>query len=123
MSSEQMRCGVVGVGRMGRHHARVYAQLEDVELVGVVDRDAARCASMTEEWGGQGFDTVEQLIAAGVDAVTIATPTIHHLEAAQALLEAGVACLVEKPLAPSADEAATIMEVAERSGTTLRAAG
>ncbi|MCH2148728.1 MAG: Gfo/Idh/MocA family oxidoreductase [Phycisphaerales bacterium] len=120
MSSEQMRCGVVGVGRMGRHHARVYAQLEDVELVGVVDRDAARCASMTEEWGGQGFDTVEQLIAAGVDAVTIATPTIHHLEAAQALLEAGVACLVEKPLAPSADEAATIMEVAERSGTTLQ---
>jgi predicted dehydrogenase len=120
MGTEPMRCGVVGVGRMGRHHARVYAQLDAVDLVGVVDRDSERCATVTEEWGGQGFETVEQLIAAGVEAVTIATPTIHHLEAAQALMEAGVACLVEKPLAPTADEAAVIMEVAERCGTTLQ---
>ena len=48
MGNEPMRCGVIGVGRMGRHHARVYAQLEGVELVGVVDQDPARREAITE---------------------------------------------------------------------------
>ena len=120
MSSETMRCGVIGVGRMGRHHARVYAQLEDVELVGVVDQDSSRRDAVTEEWGGAGFESVDALIKAGVEAVTIATPTTHHKEAAEALLEAGIACLVEKPLAPTSEEAAALAEMAERCETTLQ---
>ena len=90
MGNEPMRCGVIGVGRMGRHHARVYAQLDGVELVGVVDRDPDRRAAITEEWGGTGFETAAELLDAGVDAVTIATPTIYHREAAEIMLEAGV---------------------------------
>ena len=120
MGNEPMRCGVIGVGRMGRHHARVYAQLEGVELVGVVDQDPARREAITEEWGGAGFETAAQLLDAGVDAVTIATPTIYHREAAEIMLEAGVACLIEKPLAQTADEAAALVEISERTGTTLQ---
>lgn len=120
MSQETLRCGVIGVGRMGRHHARVYAQMEGVELVGVVDQDEERRTAITEEWGGEPLEMVHELIALGVDAVTIATPTVHHREAAETLLEAGVACLVEKPLAPTADEARLIAETAERCETILQ---
>ncbi|MCH2135157.1 MAG: Gfo/Idh/MocA family oxidoreductase [Phycisphaerales bacterium] len=115
-----LRCGVIGVGRMGRHHARIYAQMEGVELVGVVDADEARRADICEIWGGTPYDTVEALINAGVDAVTIATPTSHHREAAEALLAAGVACLIEKPLAATEEDANAIAEVAEAAGVALQ---
>ncbi len=115
-----LRCGVIGVGRMGRHHARLYTQLEGADLVGVVDRDPERCKSITDQYGGTGFGTVEELIAHGVDAVTIATPTVHHRDAAEKLLRAGVACMIEKPLAPDARDALAIADAAEQSGAVLQ---
>ena len=51
MATSRIRCGVIGVGRMGRHHARVYAQMPDTEFVGVLDNDAERSAGIIEEWG------------------------------------------------------------------------
>ena len=60
---------------------------------------------IVEQWGGRAFNDVDQLINSGVDAVTIATPTVNHRSTAERLLAAGVACLIEKPLAPSAEEA------------------
>ncbi|MCA9291844.1 MAG: Gfo/Idh/MocA family oxidoreductase [Phycisphaerales bacterium] len=116
----RLRCGVIGVGRMGRHHARVYAQDAAVDFVGVVDRDPARASGITEEWGGRAFESVDALLAHGVDAVTIATPTIHHRDAAERLLGAGVSCLIEKPLAPDVTEAAAIAEAARDSGAVLQ---
>jgi len=115
-----IRCGVIGVGRMGRHHARIYSQLDGAELIGVVDRSAERAADITSEWGGRAFSTIDELIDAGVDAVTIATPTVHHREAAEALLAAGVACLIEKPLAPDVGEARQIADAARRAETVLQ---
>ncbi|MFK7960352.1 MAG: Gfo/Idh/MocA family protein [Phycisphaerales bacterium] len=115
-----LRCAVVGVGRMGRHHARVYAQGEGTTLVGVVDHDPKRAGGIVEEWGGSAFGSIDELLAAGVDAVTIATPTIHHRAAAEQLLAAGVACLVEKPLAPDAAEAEAIATAARASGAVLQ---
>ncbi len=120
MSNTTLRCAVIGVGRMGRHHARVYAQMAGAELVGVVDHDAARAADIVEEWGGKAFQTIDALLASGVDAVTIATPTLHHREAAEQLLGAGVACLIEKPLAPTAEDAAAIASAAEAAGVALQ---
>jgi predicted dehydrogenase len=116
----KLRCGVIGVGRMGRHHARTYAQLEECELVGVVDQSQERRAAITDEWGGEPCATVRELIDLGVDAVTIATPTIHHLTAAEELLEASVACLVEKPLAPDVTEARAIADAAAKAGVVLQ---
>ena len=121
---KQIRCAVVGVGRMGRHHARVYSQLEGVDFVGVVDQDEERRNDIVDEWGGKAFATVEELIGdgelPGVDAVTIATPTIYHLEVAEPLLERGIACLIEKPLAPTAEIASAIAEAAEDGGAVLQ---
>jgi predicted dehydrogenase len=120
MGSGTLRAGVIGVGRMGRHHARVYAQSADVELVGVVDTNEEAGSRIVEEWGGTAFGAVEELIEAGVDAVTIATPTVAHRAAAERLLEAKIACLIEKPLAPDAETARAIAEAAESSGAVLQ---
>jgi predicted dehydrogenase len=121
MSDERtLRCGVVGAGRMGRHHVRVYAQSPGVELVGVVDADPAARNEAVEQWGGVALDSIESLIETGVDAVTIATPTIHHRSAAEPLLASNVACLIEKPLAPDVHEAQAIVEAATRSRAVLQ---
>lgn len=120
MSNEIIRCGVVGVGRMGRHHARIYAQMPEAELVGVVDAEAERREDITGEWGGKPLETVAELIDLGVQAVTIATPTIHHREAAEQLIEAGIACLIEKPLAATAVDATAIAEAASAKGVPLQ---
>ncbi|HEX2837028.1 MAG TPA: Gfo/Idh/MocA family oxidoreductase [Phycisphaerales bacterium] len=118
-AGRKVRCGAIGVGRMGRHHARVYAQLADCELVGVVDGSADRRAEHAEKWNCKAYETVEQLIDAGVDAVSIATPTTAHWDAARPLLEAGVACLIEKPLAQDVDTARKLKDLAEKTGTCL----
>ena len=72
MSDEILRCAVIGVGRMGRHHARVYAQMDGVDLVGVVDHDPQRAADIVEEWGGEAFASIDALLAAGVIQLSIA---------------------------------------------------
>lgn len=117
--SRALRCGVIGVGRMGRHHARVYSQLPDTELVGVVDDHAERAGDVAEQWGCRHFHSVENLIKAGVDAVSVAVPTTSHRRIATALLEAGVSCLVEKPLAGTVEEARAIKDAADRSRGVL----
>jgi predicted dehydrogenase len=118
--TKTLRCAVVGVGRMGQHHARIYSQMDGVDFVGVVDQSEERRNDIVEEWGGKAFATVEELIDAGVDAVTIATPTIYHLEVAEPLLERGIGCLIEKPLAPTAEVANAIADAAETGSAVLQ---
>ena len=120
MALQTVKCGVIGVGRMGTHHARVFSGLEGAELVGVVDNSEERRTDVVESWGGQGCETVEQLVQLGVEAVTIATPTKYHLEVAKPLLEQGIACLIEKPLAPTAEEAAELSDAALANNTLLQ---
>lgn len=114
-----LRCGVVGVGRMGRHHARVYTQIPGCRLVGVVDRDHQRRDAAVSQHACEGYAAVEALLEAGVDAVSIAVPTVHHLAAAEPLLRAGVACLIEKPLANTLEDATALKALAERHGAAL----
>ncbi|MBC7835997.1 MAG: Gfo/Idh/MocA family oxidoreductase [Phycisphaerales bacterium] len=104
---------------MGRHHARVYSQLEGCRLVGVVDASAERGADVAERHGCPAMSTVEELLTAGVDAVSIAVPTTFHRAMAEPLLRAGVACLIEKPLAADVEEAAALKDLAERTGSVL----
>jgi len=114
-----LRCGVVGVGRMGRHHARVYSTLPESELVGVVDADGERAEEIAEKHGCRVFERPDDLIEAGVDAVSIAVPTVAHGAAAGVFLEAGIGCLVEKPLAEDVPSAERIKEHAEAAGVCL----
>ncbi len=114
-----LRCGAVGVGRMGQHHARVYAEMDGVELVGVVDANFERAQEIAEKHGCKAFATEEELLDAGVDAVSIAVPTTYHLKSATPFLKAGVACLIEKPLAGDAREAEQIKTIAEEHNACL----
>ncbi|MBX3358506.1 MAG: Gfo/Idh/MocA family oxidoreductase [Phycisphaeraceae bacterium] len=119
VGGRDIRCGVIGVGRMGRHHARVYSQLAGCVLVGVVDANESRRMDLADQFGCRAFESVEQLLAAGVDAVSIAVPTTHHRAAAEPCLKAGVACLIEKPLAQDEQEAGALKDVAQASGSIL----
>ena len=112
------RAAVVGVGHLGRHHARLLRGLADVELVGVVDADADRAAAVAAELGTRAASGVEEL-AADVDGVTVAVPTAAHAEVALPLLRAGIPVLVEKPIAASVEEADALLAAAEGAGATL----
>ena len=102
-----LRAGLIGVGMMGRHHARVLRSLQDVELVAVADAGG-------DPHGVAGglplYSTVEELIAHGIDYAMVAVPTIHHEEIGLALAAAGVHAMIEKPLAQ--DSAAALNEAA-----------
>lgn len=115
-----VRVGVIGVGHLGYHHARIYGTLPDAELVGVVDLDAARAARAAEEFGTTAFGSVDELLAAGMDAASVVVPTSGHRDIARKLLEAGVDVLVEKPIASTVAEAAELVETAAREGRILQ---
>lgn len=100
-----MRVGVIGVGHLGYHHARNYLGLEGVELVGVVDSDAEKRARAESDFGVTAFARVEDLLAAGVGAVSVVTPTVAHHAVTMQVLGAGAHVLVEKPIATTLDEA------------------
>src|SRR6516225_4820699 len=95
-----LRVGVVGCGAFGRNHARVYRDLSAdpvraVQFVGVVDADGARARAIAKEFSATAFERLDDLIAAGVDAVSVAVPTVAHLKVARTLLERGVDVLIE----------------------------
>ena len=117
----KIRVAVVGVGHLGQHHARLLASIEGVELVGVMDVKGSRAEEVTAKYGGQPFASVGDLLSR-VDAVTIAAPTVAHLELALPFLQAGFATLVEKPIASSVEDADRLIETAER-GRALLATG
>jgi UDP-N-acetylglucosamine 3-dehydrogenase len=114
-----LRVGVVGVGVMGSNHARVFADLPGVTLVGVADPDGKQRNFVSRALSCPEFSGVEPLLAAGVDAVTIAAPTHLHRELAFCCIEQGVHVLVEKPIAPSVEEGRAIIAAARQAGVAL----
>ena len=112
-----LRLAVIGVGHLGRHHARLLAGMPDVDLVAVVDTAPGRAAEIAGVHGGEALEDWRD-VRSRVDAVTIAVPTESHTEIAVGCIEAGVAVLVEKPLASSMADATRIVEAAARHGVT-----
>jgi predicted dehydrogenase len=112
-NGKKLRAGLIGLGMMGRHHARVLGSLDGVELVAVADPggDAHGAAG-----GREVLPDVRGLIAAGIDFAVVAVPTVFHTETGLALAEAGVHTLVEKPLAPDVESATLLTETFERAG-------
>lgn len=111
--SDPLRVGVVGVGYLGRFHARIYAGMPDVELVGVVDTDAARAHEIAEQHACGAYTDASELLER-VDAVSIVVPTVYHAQVARPFLEHGVHMLMEKPIAPTLEESRTLVDLAER---------
>src|SRR5690349_9764004 len=107
------------VGVIANNHARVLGGLPNTTIGGIVDPLPEHRARATEHAGCRAFETLEQLLAEGVDAVTIAAPTHLHHEIALACLERKIHILVEKPIASTVEEGNEIVEAAQRAGVTL----
>lgn len=118
MPARTLRTAVIGVGHLGTYHARIHAANPRCELVGVVDTRAEQRDKLAEECGCKGFADAAEL-PEDLDAVSVVVPTRFHAEVAVPLLERGIACLVEKPLAGDIESADRILEAAKRGGATL----
>jgi len=116
-----LRVGAIGAGAFGRNHARVYRELhadpsQRVEFVGVADTDFARAQAIAAEFKTRAFRSAQELMANGIDAASVAVPTVWHLPVARELMNHGVDVLVEKPLAASVAEADELITLAQANG-------
>jgi len=117
----RLNVGVVGVGHLGRHHARLLAAMPGVNLVGVADLVADRAQAAAAAAAPAEALTDFRALLGRVDAVSVAVPTVDHLAVARPFLERGIAVLVEKPIAVSVAEAEEMVALAERTGAILAA--
>lgn len=113
-----MKVGVVGVGHVGRHHARLLAAMPGVELSAVADIRADRAEAVGAQFGASAFTDARDLLGR-VEAVSIAVPTASHVEVALPFVERRIPLLVEKPLAPTLAEADRLVAAAEERGVPL----
>jgi predicted dehydrogenase len=118
-AAKLLRVGVVGVGVMGSNHARVFAELPGVQLVGVADPDPQRRELVKSILGCPAVSDLDALLQIGVDALSIAAPTHLHRDLALAAIARGVHVMVEKPIASSVAEGREMIAAARRAGVTL----
>lgn len=114
----RITAGVIGVGAMGKHHARVYNEIRDCELVGIADADPGIAGEVADEYGTDVYDTEELLERA--DAVSIAVPTPYHYELARRAIDAGTGLLVEKPFVENLENGRELIRRANDAGVTLQ---
>jgi predicted dehydrogenase len=119
MSGRKIRVGVVGVGALGQHHARVYASLPDVQLAGVCDRNVDRGGEVARRHGCQAYPTLLELLPE-VDALSVAVPTASHYEVTRQCLESGKDVLVEKPITETLDQADQLVTLAGQRNAVLQ---
>jgi predicted dehydrogenase len=121
-----LRAGVVGAGAFGRNHARVYRELSSdpaqrIEFAGIADTDFARAQAVAAEFNTRAFRSAEELIEAGLDAASVAVPTVLHLPVARELMQASVDVLIEKPLSSTVAEADELISIANSHGCVAQA--
>jgi predicted dehydrogenase len=115
----KVRVAVVGAGDFGRNHARVYRELPDADLVGIVDANAERAAKIAQEFSTEVIPDID-LLAGRVDAASVVVPTVAHSRVGCHLLEAGIDIIVEKPIAASQGEADELIRTAGRNQRILQ---
>ncbi|MDA0322618.1 MAG: Gfo/Idh/MocA family oxidoreductase [Verrucomicrobia bacterium] len=117
--ADRVRVGVVGVGSLGQHHARIYAGMPGVELAGIVDSDPQRRAEISAATGAKPIDSIEELYDR-VDAVSIAVPTRAHYEVTRSFLERDIHVLVEKPITDDPGHAKALVDLAAERRRVLQ---
>jgi predicted dehydrogenase len=110
---------VIGCGRMGKHHARIYAQMPAVKLVGVFDANVRAAQAVAAEFGCRAFAGLDEVLGQA-RAVTIAVPTIAHAAVAKKCLARSIACLIEKPLAADVAECQQIVEWGRQAAVAVQ---
>jgi predicted dehydrogenase len=118
-SAKPLRVGVIGCGRMGRLHVRVYSQMPGVKVMGVFDASPDAAVAVADEFAAPVARNLDELLGQ-VDAVTIAAPTKFHLTLAEQCISRKIACLIEKPLARDVPEARRIVDLARQYNTTVQ---
>ena len=116
---ERVPVAVVGAGEFGRNHARVYRELQNTELLGIFDRDAAKARAVAEEFHTRVFNGLEELRGC-VKAASVAVPTESHSEVGCRLLDMGIDVLVEKPMAADLTQADALLKAAKRNQRVLQ---
>ena len=119
MSPPGVRVGVVGVGALGQHHARVYATLPGARFVGAYDLQPGRAQEVAARHGARAYSSLPELLG-DVDAVTVAVPTVDHLAVCRSVLEAGKDVLVEKPITATLQEADELIGLAAARSAVLQ---
>jgi predicted dehydrogenase len=114
-----VKLGVIGVGHMGRHHARIYSEMPGVDLVAVVDTNELVAREIAKKYNTSYYLDYHQLVEK-VDAVSIATPTSFHYPIAVALLDAGIHVLIEKPITSTVKEAKTLIQLSKMKNLVLQ---
>ncbi|MHC4844406.1 MAG: Gfo/Idh/MocA family protein, partial [Planctomycetota bacterium] len=109
---DKIRTAIVGAGKMGSIHAKVYHQMPQTKIVAIVDTDTKKAEKLAKKYKAQAFKDYSQLLGK-VDAVTIASPTTSHLELASAFIKPNTPVLIEKPLATNVDECKSIVALAK----------
>jgi len=115
----RLRMAVIGVGHLGKEHARILAGLPEVELVGVADVNLAHAQTIAERLGTQAYADYWPLLNL-VDAASVVVPTCYHMAVASEFLKRGIPLLVEKPLALSLQEADALVHLADANKTILQ---
>ncbi|MFQ5883207.1 MAG: Gfo/Idh/MocA family oxidoreductase [Candidatus Methylomirabilales bacterium] len=115
----KIRVGVIGVGHVGQHHARIYRELPGVELVGIADTDPTRLQEVRKYVEAPAFQEYRELFGR-VEGVSVAVPTPLHTQIARECLDRGIDVLVEKPLAETLEEAEELTDLAKRRGRILQ---
>lgn len=115
----KIRVGVIGVGHVGQHHARIYRELPGVELAGIADIDPARLQEVKRVAEAPVFQDYRELFG-HVEGVSLAVPTHLHAQIARECLDRGVDVLVEKPMAQTLEEAEELTDLAKRRGRILQ---
>jgi predicted dehydrogenase len=118
IQNTKLRTAVIGAGKMGTIHAKVYNQLSQCELVAVVDTDAGKAQRLAEQYHCLASTDCAEILDK-VDAVTIATPTVTHLKLAKIFIKKQIAVLIEKPLAANVREGRKIVALAKKHGAVV----
>jgi predicted dehydrogenase len=113
MQKTKVRTAVVGAGKMGGIHAKVYSQLEQSDLIAVIDTDEKKARKLAEQYNCSAFTDYTEVLGK-IDAVTIATPTVSHLNLAKEFIKNKIAVLIEKPLAADVGEGKKIVALAKK---------
>ncbi|UCG63042.1 MAG: Gfo/Idh/MocA family oxidoreductase [Candidatus Zixiibacteriota bacterium] len=114
----KLKTAVVGVGALGRHHLKWLSKLDNSGLVGLYDIDRDKAARYAEEYRCQNFESLDQL-ASETEAVSVVVPTTAHYPIASFLIDAGVHCLIEKPVTLSVEQAAALGEAARKKNVKV----
>ncbi len=117
---EKIGIGVIGVGAWGKNHARVFSELEAVNLIAITDRDLDRVKAIAKKYHTTPCQSVDELLRhEDIDAVTICTPTVTHADLALEALEAGKHLLLEKPMTDTVQQAQRVVDAAKSADALL----